>query len=217
MKLDIGRLFRKEKQEHRILRQIARTGDQLQPEYHRATPECPHPERWSMYDSMTAEVEVLEFLRTLVTTVKPELIVETGTFSGLSTLWMAEGLQQNGRGRIVTCEFDRVVFAKAKERFEASELKQWIDLRNQSSLDLHVEGQIDLLFSDSDMPVREQEVRRFLPQMNPYGLILMHDASSHLKVVREAALKLEREGLISVVLLPTPRGLVVAQKRAGRK
>ncbi|HZU43840.1 MAG TPA: CmcI family methyltransferase, partial [Terriglobales bacterium] len=172
---------------------------------------------WSMYDSMTAEVEVLEFLRTLVTTVKPELIVETGTFSGLSTLWMAEGLQQNGRGRIVTCEFDPVVFAKAKERFDASELKKWIDLRNQSSLELQVEGQIDLLFSDSDMPVREQEVRHFLPQMNPYGLILMHDASSHLKVVREAALKLEREGLISVVLLPTPRGLVVAQKREGRK
>ena len=38
-----------------------------------------------------------------------------------------------------------------------------------------------------------------------------------MKGVREAALKLEREGLISVVLLPTPRGLVVAQKREGRK
>jgi len=35
--------------------------------------------------------------------------------------------------------------------------------------------------------------------------------------VREAALKMERDGLISVVLLPTPRGLVVAQKREGRK
>ena len=217
MKLEIGRLFRKEKQEHRILRQIARTGDQLQPEYHRATPECPHPERWSMYDSMTAEVEVLEFLRTLVTTIKPELIVETGTFSGLSTLWMAEGLKQNGHGRIVTCEFDPVVFAKAKERFAASELGTWIDLRNQSSLELKVEGQIDLLFSDSDMPVREQEVRRFLPQMSPYGLILMHDASSHPGTVRDAALRLEAQGLISVVLLPTPRGLAVAQKREGRK
>jgi predicted O-methyltransferase YrrM len=217
MKLEISRLFRKEKQEHRILRQIERSGDHLQPEYHRATPECPHPERWSMYDSMTAEVEVLEFLRTLVTTVKPELIVETGTFSGLSTLWMAEGLKQNKRGRIISCEFDPVVFEKARERFASSELKEWIDLRNQSSLELKVEGQIDLLFSDSDMSVREQEVRRFLPQMNPHGLILMHDASSHLKVVREAALKLEREGLISVVLLPAPRGLVLAQKRQGRK
>jgi hypothetical protein len=67
------------------------------------------------------------------------------------------------------------------------------------------------------MAIREQEIRRYLPQINPFGLILMHDASSHLKVVREAALKLEREGLISVLLLPTPRGLVVAQKREGRK
>jgi hypothetical protein len=48
-------------------------------------------------------------------------------------------------------------------------------------------------------------------------LILIHDASSHFKVVREAALRLEQEGLISVVLLSTPRGLVIAQKRAGRK
>jgi len=48
-------LFKKEKQEHRILRQMDRTGDVMQPEYHRATSECPRPERWSMYDSMTAE------------------------------------------------------------------------------------------------------------------------------------------------------------------
>ena len=81
---------------------------------------------------------------------------------------------------------------------------------------MKVDGRIDLFFSDSDMPVREQEVRRFLPQISPNGLIVMHDASSHLQVVRQAALKLESEGLISVVLLPTPRGLVVAQKRAGR-
>jgi len=218
MRLDLKRLFqKKQKQEHKILRQIQRTGDVLQSEYHRATPECPHPERWSMYDSMTAEVEVLEFLRTVVTTLKPELVVETGTFSGISTLSMAEGLKQNARGKVITCEFDPLVFADAKKRIESSGLAQWIECRNQSSLEMKVDGRIDLFFSDSDMPVREQEVRRFLPQINPYGLILMHDASSHLKQVREAALKLEAEGLISVVLLPTARGLVIAQKREGRK
>ena len=215
--LSLKRLFKKEKQEHRILRQMEQTGDVLQPEYHRATPECPHPERWSMYDSMTAEAEVLEFLRTLVTTTKPDLIVETGTFSGISTLRMAEALKRNGRGKIITCEFDAVVYAKAKARIAESGLSDWIECRNESSLDMKIEGTIDLFFSDSDMPVREQEVRRFLSQINPFGLIVMHDASSHLKIVREAALKLEREGLISVVLLPTPRGLVVAQKREGRR
>lgn len=209
---------KREKNEHKIIREVSRRGgDVLQPEYHRATPECPHPERWHMYDSMTAEAEVLEFLRTVVTTIKPNLVVETGTFMGISTLWLAEGLKQNGFGRIITCEFDSAVFATARQRIASSAVAEWIEMRNESSLELKVEGTIDLLFSDSDMPVREQEVRRFLPQMSPYGIILMHDASSHLKTVREAALDLEREGLISVVLLPTPRGLVVAQKLEGRQ
>ena len=212
------KLFKKKyKQEHKILRQIQRTGDEVQAEYHRATPECPHPERWSMFDSMTAEVEVLEFVRTVVTTIKPELVVETGTFSGISTLWIAEGLKANGSGKVITCEFDSLVFANANQRIQNSGLAEWIECRNESSLDMKVDGRIDLLFSDSDLGVREQEVRRFLTQMNPNGLILMHDASSHLKQVREAALKLESEGLISVILLATPRGLVVAQRRQGRK
>lgn len=209
--------FRRQKGEHRILQHFVERGDVIQPEYHRATTECPHPERWSMYDSMTAEVEVLEFLRCLVRTLKPQVVVETGTFMGISTLWIAEGLKANGFGRIVTCEYDAKVFAKARERFAGSGLADWIDARNESSLETKISGTIDLLFSDSDPPLREQEVRRFLPQMNPNGVILMHDASSHLKIVREAALKLEQEGLIAAVLLPTPRGLVVAQKRAGRK
>ena len=215
--MSLRRLFRKEKQEHRIMREAAARAGAIVPEYHRPTPECAHPERWSMYDSMTAEVEVLEFLRTLVTTIKPNLVVETGTFMGVSTLWIAEALRLNGFGRIVTCEQDEKLFERARQKFDASQLRDLIDLRKESSLEMKIDGTIDLFFSDSDMPVREQEVRRFLPQISPFGVILMHDASSHLKQVREAALKLEREGLISVVLLPTPRGLVVAQNREGRK
>jgi len=188
----------------------------LQPETHRPTPECPHPENWSMIDSMTAELEVLEFIATLVTTIKPRLVVETGSFLGVSTEWIARGLERNGFGKIISCEFDPIVYSRAKARLEASPLKPWIELRNQSSLEMNIEGTIDLFFSDSDMPIREQEVKRFLPQINPHGVILMHDASSHHKIVREAAHKMEAEGLISAVFLPTPRGLVIAQPRAGR-
>lgn len=213
----VNKKFRNDKGEHRILHHFEEHGDVLQPEYHRATPECPNPECWSMYDSMTAEVEVLEFLRCMVRTLKPQTVVETGTFMGISTLWIAEGLQANGFGKVITCEYDSSVFAKAKERIDKSGFAKWIDYRNESSLETRIQGSIDLLFSDSDPPLREQEVRRFLPQMNPNGLILMHDASSHLKTVREAALKMEHEGLISVVLVPTPRGMVIAQKRSGRK
>lgn len=208
--------FHKLDKHHRILEHSVIHGDVMQPESKAPTPECPHPERWRMYDSMTAEVEVLEFLKTLVTTVKPSLVVETGTFMGVSTVCLAEALKENGFGRVITCEYDPKNYAAAKKRFEETGLSQWIDCRNTSSLEMEVKGQIDLLFCDSDLALREQEVRRFLPQVNPNGVILMHDASSYLKTVREAALRLESEGLISVVLLATPRGLVVAQKRAGR-
>ena len=201
------------REEHRILEHVARWGEATQPEWAPATRECPHPERWRMYDPMSAEVEVLDFLKELVTTVKPQLIVETGTFTALSTIKLAEGLRENGGGRLITIEHDPKVFAKAKERVEGKGVARWVEMRNASSLETQIEGQIDLLFSDSDPAIREQEVRRFLPQMSPHGLILMHDASSRFKVVREQALRMEAEGLLALVFLPTPRGLVVAQRR----
>ena len=213
----MGLFTKKLKQEHKIMLQAERAGGALLPEYHRATPECPHPERWHMYDSMTAEAEVLEFLRTLVTTLKPQLIVETGSFLGVSTLWMAQGMAANGFGKIISCEFDPVVFAKAQEKIASSPLEKFIELRNGSSLEMEVEGTIDIFFADSDVDIRAAEVKRFLPQIRSTGLILMHDASSHMKTVRDAAFGLEAEGLVSCIFLPTPRGLVLAQKREGRR
>src|SRR5580658_10020035 len=126
-------LFKKKiKQEHKIMLQHDRAAGTLQPEFHRATPECPEPHHWSMIDSMTAELEVLEFLATLVTTIKPRLVVETGSFLGVSTEWIARGLERNGddAAKVISCEYDPVVFARAKERIEASPLRRWIELRN---------------------------------------------------------------------------------------
>jgi predicted O-methyltransferase YrrM len=202
---------------HHILDRVGEQEDFVQPEYVGATAECPHPEWWQMVDSQSSELEVLDFLKSIVITAKPRLIVETGTFIGYSAIKMAEGLKANGFGKLITIEFDPAIFAKAKERIDASGLGDWIEYRNASSLETPIDGTIDILFSDSHLTIREQEIRRFLPQIDARGLILVHDASSHFKVVREAALRLEQEGLISVVLLSTPRGLVIAQKREGRK
>ncbi|MHB8525985.1 MAG: O-methyltransferase, partial [Candidatus Acidiferrales bacterium] len=105
---------------HRILERVAEHGESVQPEYTPPTWECPHPERWKMVDSQTTELEVIDFLKALVIAVKPQRIVETGTFLGYSTLKMAEGLKSNGFGKIVTIEYDPRIFAKAKERIDAS-------------------------------------------------------------------------------------------------
>jgi predicted O-methyltransferase YrrM len=201
---------------HRILEHLAEEGESVQQEYTSATRECPNPGQWKMVDSQTTELEVLDFLKELVTTIKPSLIVETGTFLGYGTLKLAEGAKANGFGRVVTIEFDPVIYAKARERIEAAGLSDWVECRNESSLETRVDGTIDFYFSDSALAIREQEIRRLLPQIAPNGVIAIHDASSQFEVVRAAALRMEQEGLLSLVLLSTPRGLVLAQKRAGR-
>jgi len=201
---------------HRVLDHLAEQGESVQVEYTPPTPECPHPERWKMVDSVSTELEIIDLLKALVVALKPELVLETGTFLGYSTIKMAEGLRENGFGKIITIEYDPAIFAKAQERIRASGLAPWIDSRNASSLETKIDGAIDLYFSDSKLAIREEEIRRFLPQVDPRGIILIHDASSHFESVREAALRMEKEGLLSVVLMSTPRGLVIAQKHAGR-
>ena len=200
----------------RILDRIGQDDQFAQPEYTPPTPECPHPELWHMLDSQTTEVEVLNFLKSLVTTVKPKLIVETGTFLGHGTVKLAEGARENGFGKVITIEFDSDIRNRALVRFESSGLSPWIESRLESSLDTVIDDTIDFLYSDSHLANREAEIRRLLPQLDPRGLLVIHDASSHFKLVREAALRLEAEGLISTVLLTTPRGVVIAQRRAGR-
>lgn len=102
-----------------------------------------------------------------MTTVKPTLVVESRTFLGVSTVYMAEGVKQNGSGKIITCEPDAEVFAKAKEKIDSSGVKKWVDYRCESSLDIKVPGAIDVLFCDSLPELRELEVRHFLPQAIP--------------------------------------------------
>lgn len=210
------RNFFRTTEERRVLARIDAAGETLQPEYTAPSLECPEPRLWSMFEAMTAEKEVLDLLYSIVRALKPRIVVETGTFAGISSTYIARALIENGRGRLITCEMDPAAHAMAEKRFAEQGLTSHIDLRLSSSFDLELPETIDLLYCDSDVNVREEEVRRFIDRVSPFGLILMHDAGSHYQVVRQGALRLEREGLISVVLLSTPRGLVIAQKRQGR-
>ena len=98
--------FLKRHEHHRILDSIELVGEATQSEYVAPTPECPIPEMWHMLDAQSAEAEVLDFLKSLVETVKPQVVLETGTFIGHSAMKMAEGMKANGFGKIITVEYD---------------------------------------------------------------------------------------------------------------
>lgn len=181
----------------------------MQPEVSNPTVECPFPQLWRMHDDQSAEVEVLDFLNQFVKTIKPRLVVETGTHRGRSARSIASALQLNGFGKLITCEtvkehcMDALVLLRGYERFA--------DLRNQSSLTLEGDEPIDLLFCDSDKTIRLQEVEYFWNRLTPASIILIHDVNTDChKELRE---QVAAHSGLRIIFLPTPRGLAICQKR----
>src|SRR5678816_1983884 len=165
------------------------------------TTECLEPQRWSCFDFMAAEVEVLEFMAQLVLTLKPSLIVETGTYRGLAARYMGEALHKLGRGKLITVEIDPELHRAAVE--EMSGLGQWVECRLGSSLDLSLEQDIDLLFLDSEPRIRLQELDKFRPFITPRTVIVIHDVNSGCHgELRGKVLARDVQGELSVVLLP---------------
>jgi predicted O-methyltransferase YrrM len=188
------------------------------PEVSLPTTECPEPKLWKCFDEQSAEVEVLDFLYSLVRTIKPQLIVETGTHKGLSSCYMGKALRDNGRGKLITCEVEPKLQSYAIDLITKARLVEHVECRLVSSLDLSIEGEIDFLFLDSEPSLRMKELDKFLPQLSPTCLIALHDVNTgwH-KELRESILRQDKDRHLSVVLLPTPRGLALCQKREGRE
>lgn len=188
------------------------------PEVSHPKVECPEPQRWSCFDGMSAEIEVLEFLANLVLTIKPTFVLETGTFAGYSAVYIGKALKKLGRGKLVTFEVNRAAHEAAVKLVDANGLNEFVECNLESSLDAQVIGEIDLLFSDSEPSIRAREIDHFWPNLTPRTLIAIHDVNSgaHCALRREV-LSLDANDKLSVVMLPTPRGLALAQKCRGRK
>lgn len=187
-------------------------------EVSRPTAECPEPKLWKCFDEMSAEVEVLEFVAQFVKTVKPRLMVETGTYRGLAAFYVGRAMKEIGRGRLITCEVDQALHEKAVSLITKGSLADVVDCRLQSSLEIEVDGPIDILFVDSEPTVRVAEIKRFWDKLSPSAIILCHDVNSGChRALREQILELDTNHELSVVLLPTPRGLAICQKREGRQ
>jgi len=164
-------------------------------------------------DSADYGTELGNFVRRIVTTIKPRVAVEDRGDAGF-TLALAQGLSENGFGKLIACDSDATRCAQVQQEVAAAGLTALVEVRNQSVLESRIEGNIDLLFCSANY---EQVVQRFLPQINPFGLLLLHTSGGDYEKAREFALRLDREGILSVVLLPANLKLVMAQKRSGRR
>jgi caffeoyl-CoA O-methyltransferase len=111
-------------------------------------------------------------LETLVFLKAPKLVLEIGTYSGGSALWMVRGLPPGGR--IVTCEISPETADFARRHIEAAGEQERIDLRVGPALETvdSLEGPFDFVFIDADKPGYPGYLDAVLPKLAPDGLIV---------------------------------------------
>ncbi len=111
------------------------------------------------------------FLSFLVTMLRPQLVLEIGTFTGYSALSMAEALPPGGR--IVTCDISEEHVAIARRHIDASPHRDQIDIRVGPAIDTlkSLDGPFDLAFIDADKTGYLAYYEAIVPMLAPGGVI----------------------------------------------
>lgn len=112
------------------------------------------------------------FLKMLVRLMNAGTILEIGTFTGYSTLMMAEGLPDDGR--LITCEIDQKAEAIARKYFAESPNGHKIDVRMGPALETikTLSSPLDLVFIDGDKPNYSNYYEACVSLLRPGGLIV---------------------------------------------
>jgi caffeoyl-CoA O-methyltransferase len=115
-------------------------------------------------------------LRQLTETAGAKRVVEVGTSSGYSSIWLALGLRATG-GKLYTHEIDPEKVKMARANFEKAGVADVITIVEgdaHETVKQHKEP-IDVVFLDADKEGYIDYFKKLLPLVRPGGLILGHD------------------------------------------
>ncbi len=115
-------------------------------------------------------------LRQLAESVGAKRVVEVGTSSGYSTIWLALGVRATG-GKVFTHEIDPEKVRMARENLKKAgvdDLVTIIEGDAHETVKQHKEP-IDVVFLDADKKGYVDYLEKLLPLVRPGGLILGHD------------------------------------------
>ena len=165
---------------------------------------CPRVDLWHATDSMAAETEVSDFMYSLVRLLKPKVVIETGCYTGVTTLRMARALKANRYGHLSTCDIEQ---EHVDEMNEISRRRS-LPLEAFRTTGLELIGRfdsIDLAFIDSGGD-RAAEIAKVLRRMGRFGVVALHDTAPH-----HWESGIQESVKLPYLYMNTPRGLTLFQ------
>lgn len=157
--------------------------------------------------------------------INPKNVLEIGTFTGYSTLCLAEGLQQNGT--LDTIDINEELFDFQRKYFNASEYGTSIFQHLGNALEIipELNKSYDLVFIDADKDNYVNYFNLIIDKINTGGIILsdnvlwsgkvietLNPKDKMTKAVLEYNTLLKKDKRVETVVLPIRDGLTISRK-----
>ena len=167
------------------------------------------------------------FLAAVVAMLRPSRVLEIGTFTGYSSLSMAEALPPDGH--IITCDISEEHVAIAREHIAASPYADRIEIRVGPAIETlaGLDGPFDLVFIDADKPGYLGYYEAVLPKLASDGVILADNVlwsgrlvdgaadtdDDNTRALREFNAHVVADERVEVVMLTVRDGVSIIRRR----
>lgn len=192
--------------------------EELAEETHRNLPE---------QASMQVGPDQGKLLYLLVKLTGARTVLEVGTFTGMSALWMARALPDDGR--LICCDVSPEWTAVARRYWERAGVAHRIELRLGPAVDtlagLPPDPHLDLVFIDADKANYPTYLEMVVPRLRPGGLLLadnvlwsgriidLNDHTDDTEALRRFNRLVAQHPELESVILTVGDGVTLARKR----
>ena len=156
--------------------------------------------------------------------IRPERILEIGTYTGYSAICLAEGLTPNGK--LVSIDINEELAARVKGYFDESPYSQQIDYLIGDAMTIipNLKSQFDIVFIDADKSNYINYYHLVFPMVKVGGYIIADNVLWSGKVIdssqqdkdtlllREYNQLVHQDDRVEEVLFPIRDGLMIARK-----
>lgn len=155
--------------------------------------------------SITPDVGL--FLNIMVKTSKAVNLLEIGTSSGYSTIWLALAVKEN-RGKITTLEYDSRKVKMATEHIRRANLEDIVTIieGDAKATIKGLDQEFDFIFIDAEKEDYIEYFNLIFPKLKVGGIIIADNVVSHSDSLKEYVDYVRANPNTQSVLIPVGRG-----------